>query len=57
MTKIVLRDTEEAVQNAEEAHRHLKKAQEYQKGSGLLYAAIYFAMGTALLVYDYINSR
>ena len=53
MTKTILFNSEVSVTNIEEGNKQLKIAQEYQKGRGIMYGAIFIILGLFLVLYDY----
>ena len=53
MTKTILFNSEVSVTNIEEGNKQLKIAQEYQKGRGIMYGAIFIILGLFLILYDY----
>jgi len=42
-----------SLDNAQKANKELVKAQEYQKGRGLLIGCIFISLGLFLIYYDY----
>lgn len=53
MTKAILFNSEVSLTNVEQGNKELVKAQEYQKGRGIMYGLIFILLGLFLLLYDY----
>ena len=53
MTKTILFNSEVSLTNIEQGNKELVKAQEYQKGRGIMYGLIFILLGLFLILYDY----
>ena len=54
ITKFIISNSINSIENIDKGNEHLKKAQEYQKGRGLAVGIIFIILGIFLLLYDAI---
>ncbi len=54
MTKAILFNSIASLDNINQGNKHLKKAQEYQKGKGFILGLIFIGLGLFLILYDMI---
>lgn len=54
ITKFIISNSINSIENIDKGNEHLKKAQEYQKGRGLSVGIIFIILGIFLLLYDAI---
>ena len=54
ITKYIISNSINSIENIDKGNEHLKKAHEYQKGRGLTVGIIFIILGIFLLLYDAI---
>ena len=52
MTKNILFNSFQSVNNVEKGNKHLSEAKKYQKGRGLTIGLIFIILGLFLIIYD-----